>query len=97
MAKRKHTQNIEPQEPQEQQTDQRGKGRPVGSRTVKDVVTAQPESLCKKCGSAKRSRYGNTRVSHYAHTHDGRQCTQVIWRTCKCLDCGQYRNVVFHE
>lgn len=50
-------------------------------------------SSCKMCGSTERSEYSNTRHIDASGTCaiTGRTYTQVIWRDCTCLDCGQKR------
>ncbi len=58
-------------------------------RIANDVVP----SSCKMCGSTERTEYSNTRQVELSGTCQvtGRVFTQVIWRDCTCLECGQKR------
>lgn len=51
-------------------------------------------SRCKRCGSTNRTRYFHTQEMELASGKDllGNPATHVVWRRCKCEDCGQYRS-----
>jgi len=63
--------------------------KPAAPRIVNDVLP----STCAICGSQDRSEYENTRrrdgdgICHQT----GRTFVAVIWRDCRCLNCGQRR------
>jgi hypothetical protein len=66
------------------------RGRPAGKHIEKPVVIVHA-SKCPKCKSARRGNYYVTRSIDYGQVVDGREYSRVIWRYCKCLDCGQIR------
>jgi uncharacterized Zn finger protein len=63
-------------------------GRPKGSINVKDIVEVEA-SRCKKCGSSRRTKYENAVRRDYAGM--GLAFVAIIYRTCRCEDCGQAR------
>jgi hypothetical protein len=67
-------------------------GRPPGPAPVRDVVVVQI-SKCKKCGSTRRSPYVKKQELPYNGKSpvDGSDCSKVVNRPTKCLDCGQHR------
>lgn len=67
------------------------RGRPTGTKTEETPVVVVNLSKCPKCGSIKRTSYNHTRAMDYGQIVDGRDYSKVIWRNCKCLDCGQTR------
>lgn len=74
---------------------------PVGDRGSLSLwgrsVTAVP-TRCRKCGSPERSPYVNRRAIEVGGVEpDGRRYRRVVWRRCQCLECGQWRDDVFHE
>jgi hypothetical protein len=67
------------------------KGRPAGSRNIDVVVTVLP-SACPKCQSTDRTPYVNPVEYPYAGvTADDRPYTHIVWRSTRCLGCGQNR------
>lgn len=66
------------------------RGRPKGSTNAKDIVEVKP-SQCKKCDSSRRTKYENTDRRDYSGA--GLEYVAIIYRTCRCLDCGQARRV----
>jgi hypothetical protein len=71
----------------------RHRGRPKGSTACADLptVTVQPASQCPKCGSPRRGKYYAYRVSNIPGTIDGQPFWRIVWRRCRCLECGQVR------
>lgn len=66
-------------------------GRPAGSKNAKHVADA-PASRCPSCDSTNRSKYGAiTTVVSSGVDASGKPYTEIVWRTCRCLDCGQTR------
>jgi uncharacterized Zn finger protein len=63
-------------------------GRPKGSINVRDIVEVEA-SRCKKCGSSRRTKYENAVRRDYAG--NGLEFIAIIYRTCRCEDCGQAR------
>jgi hypothetical protein len=70
-------------------------GRPKGSRSLPHddvpVVTITPASRCPQCGSPRREKYYARRVSDIPGTIDGQPFRRIVWRRCRCLECGQVR------
>jgi len=63
-------------------------GRPKGSTNAEDIVDVEP-SRCKKCDSSRRTKYENPVRRDYSGT--GLPYIAIIYRTCRCVDCGQAR------
>jgi hypothetical protein len=63
-------------------------GRPKGSANIDVSVLVEP-SRCPKCGSSQRTKYENPKRIDFPCS--GLDCVAIIYRTCKCLDCGQAR------
>lgn len=60
------------------------------SKAPTPIVDA-PASCCPKCGSTERTDYSDTtRIAHNG-IHNGREYSQVVWRTTACKMCGQRR------
>jgi hypothetical protein len=58
---------------------------------VTDVVDVGL-SRCRKCQCTERSPYTNTTEREIGGvTADGRPYTHILWRSTKCLNCGQCR------
>lgn len=67
------------------------KGRPPGSPNITDVVDVIP-SCCRKCGCTERTPYVNAQEMAYGGvTGTGRQYTHIVWRSTRCVECGQGR------
>jgi hypothetical protein len=66
----------------------RKRGRPKGSANITAIVEVQP-SRCRTCGSSRRTKYENAERRDYSRM--GLEFIAVIYRTCRCLDCGQAR------
>jgi predicted Zn-ribbon and HTH transcriptional regulator len=66
----------------------RKRGRPKGSTNVTDHVIVEP-SRCKGCGSSRRTKYENPMRVDFSGS--GLDCVAIVYRTCRCLDCGQAR------
>ena len=63
-------------------------GRPKGSPNISAKVVVEP-SRCPACGSSRRTKYENpVRVDF---SGSGLECVAIVYRTCRCLDCGQAR------
>jgi ferredoxin len=68
------------------------RGRPPGSKTETKPVAAAVLSRCAKCGSTERAAYTNpTELEYAGTTADGQPYTHVVYRSTKCLSCGQCR------
>jgi len=65
-------------------------GRPKGSANITTIVEVQP-SRCRNCGSSRRTKYENPERRDYSGA--GLEYDAIIYRTCRCLDCGQARRV----
>lgn len=65
-------------------------GRPVGSKTQKVIVQANP-SCCPKCGSTDREPYANTQEYAHPGVENGQPYTHVLRRYTRCKACGQAR------
>ena len=66
----------------------RRRGRPKGSTNVAAQAIAEP-SRCPICGSSRRTKYENpTRLDY---SGQGLEFVAIVYRTCRCLDCGQAR------
>jgi len=63
-------------------------GRPKGSTNVTTIVEVEP-SRCRNCGSSRRTKYENPERRDYSGA--GLEFAAIIYRTCRCLDCGQAR------
>lgn len=71
--------------------ERKQRGRPQGSANIESVVTVAA-SRCAACGSTERAPYSNTReLDHGGTTTDGQDFTHVVWRSTRCLKCGQAR------
>ena len=55
---------------------------------ARDIVVVDA-SRCKKCGSSRRTKYANPDRRDYSGA--GLDFVAIIYRTCRCLDCGQAR------
>ena len=65
-------------------TTKKKPGRPKGSKTQQHPVVEIEKTKCPKCGSTDRDPY--------LHTTKRELCGQlVIWRKCRCSNCGQIR------
>ena len=70
---------------------------PAPAAEPRVVVDAEPRA-CPKCGSARRSGYAHVRGFDYPGVlPSGRKYNRVVWRNCRCLDCGQVRVDRSHE
>lgn len=78
-----------PPKPQPEAT--KGSGRPPGSPNAQyDEVEVQVVA-CRRCGSTERSPYFGIRRFPYCGEKDGRPYNRIVWRSCRCLQCGQHR------
>ena len=74
-------------------------GRPKGSKNLQidDRVTVEL-SRCKQCQSTERSSYGDHPTVHeITGVHNGQPYKRMVWRRCRCLNCGQWRIDIFYE
>lgn len=57
------------------------------------AINPVPASRCRKCQSTRRTEYSNTRRREIDGVEPGthKPFSAVVWRNCKCLDCGQAR------
>jgi len=63
-------------------------GRPKGSAKINVSMLVEP-SRSQTCGSSQRTRYENpVRVDF---SGSGLDCVAIVYRTCRCADCGQAR------
>jgi len=71
--------------------ERKGPGRPPGSRNpkVKEIAVVPPG--CPRCGSTKRSAYWGKRERRIDGQVDGKKYRKVVWRRCRCEECGQVR------
>jgi hypothetical protein len=66
----------------------RTRGRPKGSTNIVARAEVTP-SRCPACGSSRRTKYENSERRDYRGA--GLPFIALVYRTCKCLDCGQAR------
>lgn len=66
-------------------------GRPSDSPNRDYAQSDAVPSCCPKCQSTERSDYGAKTEQPCVGIHEGKPYTHVIWRTCMCLLCGQWR------
>jgi hypothetical protein len=81
-------------EPKPAPTRKRSKRKPPEPH----IVNEAPASRCPNCDSTSRSDYQNTvrrRISGI--DDDGRPFEWIVWRSCRCLKCGQWRRDKTHE
>ena len=64
-------------------------GRPKGSTNIDVSVLVEP-SRCPNCGSSQRTKYENPERRRFTAAA-GSNCVAIIYRTCRCVDCGQAR------
>ena len=64
------------------------RGRPKGSTNIAALVEVEP-SRCPACGSSRRTKYENPVRLDYSSA--GLEFVAIVYRTCRCLDCGQAR------
>ena len=69
-------------------SETKGRGRPPGAKTIKDIVEVEP-SRCSNCGSSKRTGYENPYYRDYSG--QGLEFIGIYYRACKCIDCGRAR------
>jgi predicted Zn-ribbon and HTH transcriptional regulator len=62
------------------------RGRPKGSTNTAAEIFVEP-SRCPTCGSSRRTKYENP----FRRDYVGLAYIAIIYRTCRCLDCGQAR------
>ncbi len=68
-------------------------GRPQGA-VAREYMTSQTViSRCPQpdCQSTDRSAYQNTVEDQIEGIENGLPYNTVVWRTCQCLKCGQWR------
>lgn len=63
-------------------------GRPKGSTNIDVSVLVEP-SRCPNCGSSQRTKYENPERIDFPGS--GLECVAIVYRTCRCVDCGQAR------
>lgn len=63
-------------------------GRPKGSTNIDVSVLVEP-SRCPRCGSSQRTKYENPNRIDFPGS--GLDCIAIVYRTCRCVDCGQAR------
>ena len=51
-------------------------------------VLVEP-SRCPRCGSSQRTKYENPKRIDFPGS--GLDCVAIVYRTCRCMDCGQAR------
>jgi uncharacterized Zn finger protein len=66
----------------------RKRGRPKGSANIAAQAEVEP-SRCPSCGSSQRTKYENPERRDYSGC--GLEFVAIIYRTCRCMDCGQAR------
>ena len=64
------------------------RGRPKGSQNV-TAIAEVALSRCPACGSSRRTKYENPIRLDYSGA--GLEFVAIVYRTCRCLDCGQAR------
>lgn len=71
-------------------------GRPKNGEPSAKVVGARVQ--CPKCGSTERTNYNGTKEREIHGTlRDGTSYTHIVWKRCRCKQCGQSRVEIFHE
>jgi hypothetical protein len=68
-------------------------GEPRPTPEAPAAVNPVPASRCRKCQSTLRSCYSNTKRQTISGIEPGTHLhyTAVVWRTCRCGNCGQAR------
>lgn len=79
--------------PKRIQTNEPKKGRPKDAKGRHYVTAIAVVSRCPKldCLSTERSAYTKTEEISVIGEENGMPYNTVIWRTCQCLSCGQWR------
>lgn len=67
------------------------RGRPKNAKGRHYVTAIAVVSRCPKCGSTERTAYTKTTEIDVIGEEAGLPFNTVVWRTCKCLACGQWR------
>ena len=70
---------------------ERRKGRPKDAKGREYVAGIAIPSRCPICKSTERSAYTNTQICDTVGEENRMPYDTVIWRTCQCLKCGQWR------
>jgi predicted Zn-ribbon and HTH transcriptional regulator len=74
------------------------RGRPAGSRNQPRTVVLVRPAWCPKCGSSKRTPYRLVNVREMpGYTSDGQRYERIVYRDCRCKDCGQLRREAHFE
>lgn len=71
--------------------EQKKSGRKPGAKGRDYETATVVESRCPKCKSTDRSEYSNKTESDIVGVENGVPFNTVVWRTCQCLACGQWR------
>lgn len=66
------------------------RGRPPGAKNI-SVEAIVDVSRCPQCGSTEREKYSNPTEMEQAGTFKGQAFTHIVWRSTRCLTCGQSR------
>lgn len=73
-------------------------GRPEGSKNREYAVAVTVPSSCPECGSTERTEYINkSELEHEGIDPFGRPFNLIVWRTCQCKECGQWRRDKSYE
>ena len=73
-------------------TAQQPKRKRTRKKAQPHVAVDVEASRCRTCGSSSRGDYFNkTEKPLSGIDEQGLPFTHVVWRSCKCLDCGQIR------
>jgi len=65
-------------------------GRPIGSKNIRTEAVAEV-SRCPQCGSTEREKYENPTEIEQGGVRDGKPFTHIVWRSTRCVACGQSR------
>lgn len=65
--------------------------KPARGPARKYVTAVAIVSRCPRCKSTERSPYENSHEHAVVGEENGQPYDTVIWRTCRCLKCGQWR------
>jgi len=75
------------------QKSQARRGRPKGAKTEARPTVEVGISKCRACGCTDRSAYTNIRTANISGSHPTFGLyTTIVWKRCRCLQCGQARD-----
>lgn len=70
--------------------DEASRGRPPGAENIR-TETVVDVSCCPQCQSTEREEYTNKTELAMPGLYKERPYTHIVWRSTRCLTCGQTR------